>query len=257
MKRLFSCFLVCLLLIFSFPVVVSATETVYKVENINDMILIRYKDDIEPYNGRWWLYGRSVSPHQVFMYRVLLLAGYEFENLFETLSDLDSWEKSAESVFGQVFWDSISALFDSYIFYNFDSTKLVFSSDFCFFVSQCIELWNDQNDTVLENPLVYVFSFDSVKWSSDDCVYTCFLYDDDSRIEVGGYSIDDFYLDLSSEYSKTDSLSFYEFWLTLRDSIDINVLTSWLPDVLSSPIKIYWAIFLSAVGILVVVKILH
>lgn len=255
MRRFFACLMIAVLLLSLFPIVVSATGRTYKIENINDMLLIRYKDGLQAYDGEWYLFGTPVSVHQVFMYRILLLSGHEFGYVHDTVFRLDRWEKEASALSDFVAWDTVSVLMNSFIFINDDFVQVAFSSEFVSSVDSWLSIWNSQNDLNLELSLCSVTSFDSASFFTDPFSYVCFLKDDDTYFEIGGYSPSDFFLQLYSEYISTDVLTLTEFWQLLRDSININLLTSWLPDALASPIRIYWLFFVSLLTVLVFIKI--
>ncbi len=256
MKRVFSCFLIAVFLVcLSVPLTVSALN--YKIVNLNDMILVKYDSDLISTSLNFYKGVSKLSPQQAFFVRVLTSCGASLKDI--SASDLDEWESQAykrQIASGDLAaWEAVNSLMSDYIYDDSSGvTYVAFSDEFCAWLNFWLVIWNELNDTSFSCSFVYAESLDSVQ-SYGYVIYrtTPLTYND---FLAGFPQIERFCLQSVKEYEPLATQGLSAFWGEFVSSLDINLLTSWLPDVVSSVIISRWAIFLSLAGVLVAIKIL-
>lgn len=245
-----------ILLLFSFcsPVVVYADN--YSVINIDDIIFVSENVDSgrPPYGNH---YGRY-SYHQVFMMRILLMAGLDRESITE--EKLDDWESYVYKAYYYsdeiIVWNAVEKFMSQYVnvYYGDNEilTKVCFSSRLIISVDFWLWVWNQQNDTTLVNPLISVEDYNNIVWNSND-IYITYSW----NYLLNAEQADNFILQPLEDWEVDVGGDLFSIFTDIKNGIDIDLLTSWLPDLFATPFIVYWGLMMTLCLVLVVLKVLH
>ena len=108
--------------------------------------------------------------------------------------------------------------------------------------------------TFNEKPFTLVSTYYSDSFYSKSTCYVPVLHE---RPNITSFISDILFLPVNDYLLTNTSGGLLDIFQTFFSTIDINVLTGWLPPLLASPFIAYYAIFLTLLGFLVTIKILH
>lgn len=263
-KRVFSCFVIAILLITLFlPLNISASNS--EIFNINDAIFVRDTGgELYSYDFELGL-NHELSSQETFMCILLEMGGSSYLDSSDysdlvLIDKLDVWQSRVYNGYvnsNQMdMWEAVDVLFENYCYIFPDSVSIVFSESFIATLNYWVMIWNELNEDSVSISFSYVSSFDFVNWNDHTLVYSFYI----DTLGMDNSDLTPDYCKLSSilDYENNVSKGFLDYWDIIFSSLDPGLYVSWLPDIFSSVFLQYWFLFLLPMfGALVLLKVLH
>ena len=261
------------------PLTVSADS--YKLENINDAIYLYFSDEWSAFefngndNMRFMQSPFSVwdiDSLEFFFSAYLLNCGYDYsdDSVFRH-EYFSTWHEAVDAdVIVRDCSFIVDAIDDLVHFYYFGMQNfsmgisnrpvVAFSADFVSIFNSWVDLYFKVNGLEKNSGVLPLksSSFDVEKWY-DDTSLTCVFF---SQVEFGEgtYSLLPQHVVFKPvhEHQNVDDYELNglkDIWDSVISFIDIRALTSWLPDILSTPIVVYFGAFVVLCGVLILLKL--